>query len=135
MILVDTSVWIDYFRGASTRQADYLQQAIQRDDDLCTCGIIVTEILQGIPSDEELREVKNDLASLIFLPMPDQSYYLAANIYRKAKSKGLMIRSTIDCLIGACAIENGAILLQNDKDYQAIARVSSLRLIVIGQFE
>ncbi len=129
MILVDTSVWIDYFRGGELPQTQTLTQAISRGDDLCVCGIVLTEILQGISSEKERHSVKTLLDTLIFLPMPKESFELAAQIYRQAKEKGQTIRNTTDCLIAACAISHKAPLLQNDKDYVVIARYSKLKLV------
>ena len=128
MILVDTSVWIDYFRGGELPQTQTLTLAIGRGDDLCVCGIVLTEILQGIYSEKEYHSVKTLLDTLIFLPMPKESFELAAQIYRQAKEKGQTIRSTIDCLIAACAISHKVPLLQNDKDYAVIAHYSKLKL-------
>ena len=130
LILVDTSVWIDYFRGKETPHTRYLTEAIGRGDDLCISGIILTEILQGISSDKEYRSVKSLLHTLIFLPMFKKSYELAADIYRRAKAKGQTIRNTIDCLIAACAIAHETPLLQNDKDYLVVSQFSNLRLVL-----
>ncbi len=129
MILVDTSVWIDHFKGRDTRQVVYLSEAILRHDDICLCGLILTEILQGVRSDTEYKKVKAGLASLVFLPMAIQSYYLAAEIYRSAKGKGETIRSSMDCLIAACAIEHNTHLLQADRDYSTIAKFSKLKIV------
>lgn len=131
MILVDTGVWINYFRGKVSPEAAYLAGAIERDEDLCISGIILTEILQGVTSEKEYQSVKSLLGTLIFLSMSKESYELAANIYRRAKENGCTIRNTIDCLIAACAIFHDTVLLQNDKDYQVIHRFSKLKLISV----
>ena len=130
MILVDTSVWIDYFRGQESAETIVLTQALSNGKDLCVCGIILTEILQGISSEKEYHSVKSLMNStLIFLPMPKESYELAAQIYRRAKRNGRTIRNTIDCLIASCAISHDAQLLQSDKDYPVISQFSKLKLI------
>lgn len=131
MILVDTGVWIDHFRGRASPEAVTLAAAIERDEDLCISGIILTEILQGIASEKEYHSVRSLLGTLIFLSMPKESYELAANIYRRAKENGCTVRNTIDCLIAACAVFHDAALLQNDKDYQVIHRFSKLKLVSV----
>lgn len=131
MILVDTGVWIDYLRGKATPEAGTLADTIERNDDLCITGIILTEILQGISSEKEYHSVRSHLSLLIFLSMPKESYELAAEIYRRAKANGFTIRNTIDCLIAACAIFHRVPLLQNDRDYEVIKRFSKLELISV----
>lgn len=129
MILVDTGVWIDYFKGRKYEEVQYLATAIEHDEDICLSGIIYTEILQGIASEKEYQLVKSHLDSLVFLSVPKESYELAANIYRRARQNGYTIRNTVDCLIAACAIFHQVPLLQNDKDYQTIKRFSKLQLV------
>ena len=131
MILVDTSVWIDYFHAKASAEAVYLKKLLEKEEDLCICGIIVTEILQGIVSDKEHGSVRLSLSNLIFLPMTPEQYYLAADIYRSARAKGKTIRSTTDCLIAACAIAHGSPLLHNDRDYEVISKVSPLEIVEV----
>ena len=128
MVLVDTSTWIDYLRGKESIETLYLSDLVAENADICISGIILTEILQGIPSEKELKKVSGYLDDLIFLPMSKLSYCRSADIYREAKAHGHAIRSSIDCLIAACAIEHSVPLLQNDKDYLTIAKFSRLKL-------
>lgn len=129
MILVDTSVWIDFFRGVNSAEALRLVEALTAHEDLCICGPIVTEILQGIPSDTEYRSTRHFLAPFLYLPALRSTYYLAAELYRAARAKGKTIRNAVDCIIAACAIENHAEVLQRDNDFVAIAAVSKLNLV------
>ncbi len=129
MILVDTSVWVDFFRGVDSSETTWLATTIAADKDLCICGPVFTEILQGIVSDIECRKVKGFLLPFIYLPTMQSTYNLAAEIYRAARKKGKTIRNTVDCIIAACAIENSAKLLQRDKDFLVIADVSKLKLV------
>ena len=131
MILVDTSVWIDFFRDVDSWQAARLETAIGNDD-VAICGPILMEIRQGIASDKEVREVERLLSPLVYLPTLRKTYCRAADIYRAARAKGKTIRNTIDCVIAACAIENRARLRYRDKDFTTIARMSSLELISPG---
>lgn len=130
MILVDTSVWIDHYRGTDSAEALWLNSAIRNDVDLCVCGIVLTEVLQGIKSIRHYRRVKQVMEALVYLQMFQNSYILAADLYRDARAQGKIIRSTIDCLIAACAISNDVPLLQKDKDFLAISSVSTLSLVV-----
>lgn len=128
MILVDTSVWIDFFRGRDTPPAAWLQNALAHDEDLCLCGIVLTEILQGLSAPRQIAAVGRALQPLIYLPLDREGYVEAAAIYRAARAKGKTIRNTVDCVIAACAIAHGVALAQNDRDYRTIAAVSALKL-------
>ena len=132
MVLADTSTWIDYFRGRETIETFYLTDLIAEKADLCISGVILAEILQGIASERQYKSVDHYLQDLIYLPMSRSAYIRSADIYRKAKAHGAIIRSTIDCLIAACAIEHSVPLLQNDKDYLTIAKYSSLKILDPG---
>ncbi len=131
MILVDTSVWIDYFRGVDSPEAQRLSSDIAGDENLCICGIILTEILQGIKSETRYKAVKRLLKALIYLPIPREAYYLAADIYRAAQKRGHTIRNTVDCIIAASAISNKVQLFQKDRDFLTIASVSKLALVSV----
>lgn len=128
MILVDTSVWIEFFRGRNTPEALYLCQAIENQDDLCTCGPILQEVLQGIRADADHVKTKQYLLSLVYLPVGRASYLDAADIYRWARRRGETLRKPIDCVIAACAIRQSAFLLERDSDFDAIARYAPLKL-------
>ena len=131
MILVDTSVWINHFRGEVTPETDFLSKALEANEDVCISGIVLTEILQGVRQDKEYKLVRSSLEELILLPMSNQAYYLAADIYRRARFQGETIRNTMDCLIAACAVIHHVPLLQRDKDYETIAKFSKLRLVEV----
>ena len=128
MILVDTSVWIDHFRGVDSPEARRLSAGILASEDICICGIILTEILQGVKATSQYRNVKRRLRPLIYLPAFRSTYVRAADIYRAARRRGKAVRSTIDCLIAACAIQHDVPLLTGDRDFDAIAEVVRLRL-------
>ena len=128
MILVDTSVWIDFFRAAETPQARRLAAALAGDEELCTCGPVMTEVLQGIRSASEYRRVRESLDLLVYLPIGRETYVRAAEIWRKARRRGRTLRSTIDCIIAACAADSGAAVLHRDRDYDTIAELSNLKI-------
>lgn len=121
MVLVDTSVWIDFFAGKDLPHVNRLVDLIDRGEDLCVCGVILAEVLQGIREDREYRKTQSYLADLIYLDLPRKVYTGAADIYRSLRAEGMTIRNTVDCLIAAACIEHDAILLHNDRDFDAIA--------------
>jgi len=99
-MLVDTSVWIDYFNGHASPEADRLAQAITDNEPIILCGIVMTEILLGLRSDAEAGRIAEILDVFDMTPEPDRvDYCEAAALYRRCRSKGYTIRSTIDCLI------------------------------------
>ena len=129
MVLVDTSVWIDHFRSINSPEAGWLAAAIANDADLCICGLILTEALQGIQARRQRELLGRMFDALIYLPMRREGYVLAADVYCAARAKGKRIRNTVDCIIAACAIVNDVPLLQRDKDFLASASVSDLNLV------
>jgi len=129
MTLVDTSVWIDFLAARNTVQAGALESFIDQRVDLCLCGVILTEVLQGIRDDKQHKQTESVLSSLIYLPMDQSTFLLAANIYRTLRSRGITIRNSVDCMIAAVCIEHKADLLHNDKDFDYIADVFGLQVV------
>ena len=129
MILVDTSVWIDFFAARNLPHVDVLEQCILDNEDLALCGIILTGILQGIADDTTHRRVRRYLRPLIMLPMPETVFVQAADIYRKLRKQGITIRKSNDCIIAATALEYHCQLLHNDKDFSPIAKRFPLKII------
>lgn len=130
VILVDTSVWIDFFAGRDLKPVQCLERAILDNEDIALCGIVLTEILQGIADDRSYRRVPQYLEPLIMLPMTDAVFIRAADIYRALRKKGTTIRKTNDCLIAATALEYHCHLLHHDRDFAAIAKHLPLQLAV-----
>ena len=131
MILVDTSVWIDFFAGRALPHGSTLEQFILDDEDLALCGIILTEILQGIGENRAYQDVQRALGPLVMLPMPQAVFLRAADIYRKLRKLGITIRKTNDCIIAATALEHDCILLHNDKDFLAITKHFPLKVAAV----
>ena len=129
MILVDTSIWIDWFRGKETWGVIKLNHALENRLPLAICGVILSEILQGVKAPRELAEVEKILRPLTYLEISREDYVLAAALSRTAKQKGFTIRSLVDCIIAAVALKHDAVLLENDRDYQYLAHCSGLKLI------
>ena len=128
-MLVDTSVWIDFFRKVSSRKTELFKQALERREQIFVTGIIAQEILQGIRQDSQHDSVLHYL--LLFSRIDDEfdDYLAAANIYRTLRRRGLTLRSPVDCLIAAVAINRRVSLLHNHSDFSAIAEYFPLAVI------
>jgi len=132
MLLVDTTVWIDFFAGRSAAHVAALQKSIEEDEDICLCGVILTEVLQGIRADSDYRKVRTYFEALTFLPIERATFVRAADMYRSLRRKGLTIRNAVDCMIAAVAIEHNVPLLHNDRDFDCIASQTQLKIAKIG---
>ena len=133
MTLVDTTVWIDIFSGRNTAQVAMLESLIDKREDICLCGVILTEVLQGITNDKQYKKTKSVLSDLIFFPMTYDTFLLAANIYRTLRVKGVTIRNSVDCMIASVCVENNVRLLHNDRDFDRIAEHFDLRVVDVEQ--
>lgn len=133
MILVDTTVWIDFFAARSLPHVVALETIIKRRENICICGIILTEVLQGIRQDSEFRKTKDLFNTLILLPMPYTVFLKSADIYRKLRKIGITIRKPLDCIIASVAIENDIPLLHNDKDFQPIEKHCGLKVLSLAE--
>jgi predicted nucleic acid-binding protein len=133
MVLVDTTAWIDFFAARSSPHVAALESLIERREDICICGIILTEVLQGIRKDSEFQKTRDLFNNLIFLPMHYPVFLRSANIFRKLRSKGITIRKSLDCMIASVAIENDIPLLHNDKDFQPIEKHCSLKVLSLTE--
>lgn len=128
MVLVDTTVWIDFFADRSEPHVTMLQELIEMEEDLSLCGVILSEVLQGIRFDTDFIKAKEYLSDLIFLPMQQATFVQAAEIYRSLRKKGITVRKPVDCMIASVAIEYNVHLLHNDRDFDHIAKHTKLRV-------
>ena len=129
MILVDTSVWIDLLRNVPSAEAITLARLIEDREDVAICGVIRQEVLQGIKDDVMSERIRRLLGEAHYFSLTEpKSFDDAATIYRRLKRNGFTIRSPIDCLIAAIAIENKTPLFHKDRDFAAIARHTHLTL-------
>jgi predicted nucleic acid-binding protein len=131
MVLVDTSVWVNYLRGDATPQVRALKILLSGEEIVGTAPIILQEILQGADSIERFETWRKYFSELFcYLPRdPVESHIAAARLYQDCRKAGKTPRSSNDCLIAQIAIENGLTLLHNDRDFNAIASVvGQLRL-------
>jgi len=127
-ILVDTSVWIDFFRGVPSREREILKTCLDQREYIATSGIIVQEILQGIREDIQYRETSKFLGFFPQFALQFSDHIAAANIYRQLRKRGLTIRSPIDCMIAALALRCHFLLLHKDRDFPVIAHFYPLQL-------
>ncbi len=120
-VLVDSAAWVDFFNGHPSPQADALARLIREEADVLTCGVVAAEVLQGIRQSKSLTKIERHFREMEWLtPREPETYLEAADLYRRLRSRGLTIRSTIDCIIAKLAEENDALLLSKDRDLQLI---------------
>ena len=131
MVLVDTSVWLDYLRGHATPQVKALKDLLSGEDIVGTAPIILQEILQGADSAERFETWRKCFSELLcYVPGdPVESHIAAARLYQDCRKAGKTPRSSNDCLIAQIAIEHGLAVLHDDRDFNSIANVvGQLRL-------
>jgi predicted nucleic acid-binding protein len=123
MILVDTSVWIAIIRG---------EIALDEDDyeEFHTCGPVVQEVLQGFDDNSLTARYSHYFLDIPRLsdPLPSKLFVSAAEIYRQGRRRGLTIRTAMDCLIAAIALENDATIWHLDRDFDNIAQFTNLKV-------
>jgi predicted nucleic acid-binding protein len=127
IILIDTSVWINFFKAKETEASLYLKNNTSNIV-IATCPIIVQEVLQGVVQDREFKVINAYFKTFTRLVGEQYSMaYEAAELYRNLRKKGVTIRKPNDCLIATYAIKNNIVLLNDDRDFRLIAEHSSLR--------
>ena len=127
MYLVDTSVWVEYIRGAKSPLVDFLDDLLASPSTTGICDLIYMEVLQGARSEAGFRKLQKYFSTQRFFGFqkPRQSHEKAALTWFTCRRLGMTVRSSIDCLIAQCAIENGLILLHQDRDYTHVGKVLS----------
>ena len=126
MILVDSSVWIDFFNGTDNAETDKLNEILGLEE-VVIGDLILAEVLQGFRSDTDYKAAKNVLTSLTVHDLLGKELAIkSANNFRKLRKKGVTIRKTADVIIATYCIENKIPLLFTDKDF--IPFVENLRL-------
>ncbi|MBP1735041.1 MAG: vapC 2, partial [Deltaproteobacteria bacterium] len=129
MIVVDSSVWIDYFNGKKTRQTDWLDSALGSIP-VIMGDLILTEVLQGFQNNKEFRVAKDLLLSMPFMPMVGQAIALkSAENYRSLRRKGVTVRKTIDVIIGTFCIYYQLPLLHDDRDFDPMVKFLGLKIV------
>jgi predicted nucleic acid-binding protein len=127
MILVDSSVWIDFFNGRDTTETTLLD-AFLSTDTICIGDIVLAEVLQGFRSDKDYRIARELLLELpIYQIMTPKLAIVGADNYRKLRKEGITIRKSVDNWIATFCIENKLPLLFSDKDFNPFVEHLSLR--------
>jgi len=126
MVLVDTSVWIDFVRGHATGPVARLRAALDHGVGVALTSFIYQEILQGADSERSFRELEAFFGGQRYLhPLdPVASHARAARLYLECRRRGRTVRSTVDCLVAQIAIEHETALLHDDRDFEEIAKVA-----------
>jgi len=129
VIVVDTSVWIDFFRGTVTPAVERFVALVDDDEGIAITDVILTEILQGLRSEGDVRRVERRLAPFEILRLESiDDFRRSAALYRAARRKGITVRRTLDCLIASVCIREQVSLLHADADFDRLASCSALRL-------
>ncbi len=125
MVLVDTSVWIELFR----KKAPLRLETFVDLEDVVTCLPVIQEVLQGFRDESAFRAAREAMLAFPVLeaPLSLPIFEGAIRLYRSARRSGLTVRSGVDCLIAACALNNGVEVLHRDRDFDVLSRVSALK--------
>ena len=128
MILVDSSVWVDYFRGTITPQTEKLDSLLGHES-LAIGDLILTEVLQGFDNDRDFQTAQRMLSALLVVELGGLEIALqAARNFRFLRRHGVTIRKTIDTVIATRCIESGYELLHSDRDFDPFAKYLGLRV-------
>jgi predicted nucleic acid-binding protein len=130
VLVVDSSVWIDYFNGGQAHQADLLDHLLDNGEvRIVVPDLVLFEVLRGFRHERDLRTARALMQSLSIEPaMDDDSALVATEHYRNLRSRGHTVRSAIDVLVATFCIERDYALLHNDRDYDAFEQHRGLRV-------
>lgn len=131
-VLVDTSVWADFFNGYPSPEQRALTDLFTSPAEICTCGVVVAEVFQGLRRDEGRARLSDLFRDLTFLERASiDLYFRAADLYRALRKRGKTIRSTIDCVIAVLAEDHGCSVLARDRDMETILQSG---LLTVGRW-
>ena len=129
MVIVDTTVWIDYLRGTGNPETNWLDQELTRQR-LGLTDLILCEVLQGLRSPSSFSAVRDELLKFhVFETIGIDLAIASALNYRRLREQGNTVRRTIDCLIATFCLENGHSLLHRDRDFGVFEKALGLRVI------
>ena len=132
MVLVDSSVWVDYFNGRSTRQTDFLDVLLGTEP-VAIGDLILAEVLQGFRGDADYAAAKELLASLTIYDLLGATLAIkTADNYRTLRKKGVTVRKTIDAVIATFCIQRRTPLLYSDRDFDPFVRHLGLKSALSG---
>jgi hypothetical protein len=129
MVIVDTTVWIDYLEGVETPETRWLDRELQNQR-LGLTDLILCEVLQGIPGQAAFTRVRDDLLKFEVFPTGGTDLAIAAaQNYRTLRQRGYTVRKTIDCWIASFCLMSGHTLLHSDRDFDAFEKVLGLQVV------
>ncbi len=129
MVIVDTTVWIDYLRGTENPEASWLVRQLKWQS-LGLTDLILCEVLQGIRDPRTLAEIRDDLLRFhVFHAGGTALAIAAAENYQILRARGHTVRKTIDCLIATFCLEAGHELLHRDRDFDVFEKVLGMRVV------
>ncbi len=129
MTIVDSSVWVDYFNGVTTRETDLLDGLLGQEP-IGIGDLILTEVLQGFTSDAEYESAKSAMETLSFFQLGGKQVAIkSAENYRLLRKKGITVRKTIDVIIATFCIEANFPLLHCDKDFEPFVTYLGLKIL------
>jgi predicted nucleic acid-binding protein len=129
MVIIDTTVWVDYLRGAENPETRGLERELQRQR-LGLADLILCEVLQGIPDSALFEQVRDDLLKFhVFETGGTDLAIAAAQNYRDLRQRGYTVRKTIDCLIATHCLQEGHGLLHRDRDFDPFEKVLGLAVV------
>jgi hypothetical protein len=128
MVIIDTTVWIDYLRGTDNPETRWLERELQQQP-LGLTDVILCEVLQGT-RDSAFAKVQTDLLKFhVFQTCGTNLAIASARNYRTLRSRGYTVRATIDCLIATFCMRHNHSLLHRDRDFDAFEHLLSLRVV------
>ena len=129
MVIVDTTVWIDYLGGVANKETAWLEHALPRER-LGLTDMILSEVLQGIRDESDFKRVRDDLMKFQIFAAGGSDLAIAAALnYRTLRQRGFAIRKTIDCWIATFCLLSGHKLLHRDRDFDVFEKVLRLQVI------
>lgn len=129
MVIVDTTIWVDYLRGVQNPETQWLNQELDRRR-LGLTDVILCEVLQGIPDDRSFARVRRELRRFeVFATGGAELAVAAARNFRTLRRRGHTVRKTIDCLIATFCIRERHLLLHRDRDFDPFEKVLGLSVL------
>lgn len=128
-VLIDSSVWIDFFRGTRTPQTEYLYRNLG-EKEFITGDLILGEILQGFRTERDFRDAKKALLSFpVYRMVGEENALRSAESFRYLRDRGYTVTKTIDCLIAVFCLTNNFQLLHSDHDFDPFEKLVGLRVV------
>ena len=129
MVIVDTTVWVDYLRGTRNAESDWLDREVGKVE-IGLIDLILCEVLQGVRNEKTFHRVLSELKTFEILDTGGEAFAVAASAnFRALREKGRTVRKTIDCLIATFCLLNGHSLLHRDRDFDHFEQLLGLKVI------